>query len=372
MQLNQERIISIESAKMIAVDTLVSFGIEHDAAVRGADVLIASDIRGVGSHGLPRLVMYEKDIQNGVVNPKPNLKITNQTASTAAFDCDYGCGITVAPMVMEKAIEMAKKTGIGLAAAKNGNHFGIAGYYSLMAVKEGLIGYSASGSVKLIAPTGGSEAILGNGPNSWSFPGGKESPGIMYDMACSTVAGGKIEMAIRDGKSIPPGWIQDENGNDTTDPLDFFKDKNPALGSPGIVGTLSPLGGPKGYCMTVAMEMISAIMTGGATGGSGRGLGYFMLAIDINKFRPFEEYQKDVDEYYKKIKNSKKRPGVNEIFLPGEIEHNYTIKRMSEGVVPVNLAVQKDLTDLAIKYNRLPAGSSVDDFFAMYEKYETV
>jgi len=367
--LSQERIISIEAARQIAQDMLESFGIEKDAAARGADVLIASDIRGVGSHGLPRLKMYERDITTGMINVKPNVRITNETASTAAFDCDFGCGITVAPLVMEKAVEMAKKTGIGLAAAKNGNHFGIAGYYSLMAVKEGLIGYAASGSVKLIAPTGGAEAILGNGPNSWSFPGGKESPGIMYDMACSTVAGGKIEMAIRDGKSIPTGWIQDQNGNDTTDPLDFFKDKNPRG---EIAGTLSPLGGPKGYCLTVAMEMISALMTGGATGGSGKGLGYFMLAIDINKFRPFEEYQNDVDEYYKKIKNSRKKPGVNEIFLPGEIEHNYTVKRLKEGIVPVNAVVQQDLTNLAIKYNRLPKDATVDDFFAMYEKYATI
>lgn len=367
--MSKDRIISIQTAKKIAADTLESFGIEKEAALRGADVLIASDIRGVGSHGLPRLIMYEKDIQNGTVNPKPNVQITNETASTAAFDCDFGCGITVAPLVMEKAIEMAKKNGIGVAAAKNGNHFGIAGYYSLMAVKEGLIGYAASGSVKLIAPTGGAEAILGNGPNSWSFPAGKESPGIMYDMACSTVAGGKIEMAIRDGKSIPLGWIQDENGNDTTDPLDFFKDHDP---KGQIVGTLSPLGGPKGYCMTVAMEMISAILTGGATGGTGRGLGYFMMAIDINKFRPFEEYQKDVDEYYKKIKNSRKKPGIEEIFLPGEIEHNFTVKRLEEDIVPVNFVVAEDLTNLAKKYNRISSNATVDDFFALYEQYETV
>ncbi len=359
----EERIVSIETARKIAEDSLMSFGIEKDAAVRGADVLIASDIRGVGSHGLPRLIMYERDIVNGTVNAKPNVRIVNETASTANFDCDYGCGITVAPLVMEKAVEMAKKTGIGLAGAKNGNHFGIAGYYSLMAVKENLAGYAASGSVQLIAPTGGAEAVLGNGPNSWAFPGGKISPGIMYDMACSTVAGGKIEMAVRAQKDIPVGWIQDGDGNDTTNPLDFFEDRNP---KGKITGTLSPLGGVKGYCLTVAMEMISAVMTGGATGGTGRGLGYFMLAIDIDKFRPFEEYQEDVDAYYQKIKNSKKRPGVDEIFLPGEIEHNYTVQRLKDGIVPINPVVQQDLTNLAIKYKRLPEGASVDDFFAMY------
>ncbi len=359
----EERIVSIETARQIAKDSLMSFGVEEAAAARGADVLIASDIRGVGSHGLPRLIMYERDIVNGTVNPKPNVRIVNETASTANFDCDFGCGITVAPLVMEKAIEMAKKTGIGLAGAKNGNHFGIAGYYSLMAVKENLAGYAASGSVQLIAPTGGAEAVLGNGPNSWAFPGGKTSPGIMYDMACSTVAGGKIEMAVRANKEIPVGWIQDKDGHDTTNPLDFFEDQNP---KGKIVGTLSPLGGVKGYCLTVAMEMISAIMTGGATGGTGRGLGYFMLAIDIAKFRPFEEYQEAVDAYYNKIKNSKKRSGVEEIFLPGEIEHNYTVNRLKENIVPINPVVQQDLTNLAIKYNRLPAGASVDDFFAMY------
>jgi len=368
--LAREKIISIETARKIAEDTLESFGIDTDAAKRGADVLISSDIRGIGSHGLPRLAMYEKDITNGLINLKPNVRITNETPSTAAFDCDFGCGITVAPLVMEKAVEMAKKTGIGLAAAKNGNHFGIAGYYSLMAVKENLIGYAASGSVKLIAPTGGCEAILGNGPNSWAYPPGKKSPPIMYDMACSTVAGGKIEMAIRAGQKVPTGWLLDENGNDTNDPYDGFKDRNPLKGI--MVGSLTPLGGAKGYCLTVAMEMISALMTGGATGGSGKGLGYFMLAIDINKFRPFEEYQNDVDAYYAKIKNSRKKPGVEEIFMPGEIEHNNTVKNLAQGTVTVDRVVQNDLKNLAIKYNRLPAGATIDDFFAMYEQAETV
>ncbi len=366
----RERIISVDTAKKIARDTLESFGIDKEAAERGAEVLIASDIRGVGSHGLPRLAMYEKDIVNGLINLKPNVKITNETASTAAFDCDFGCGICTAPLIMKKAIEMAKKTGIGLAAAKNGNHFGIAGYYSLMAVEEGLIGYSASGATQLMAPTGGIEAVLGNGPNSWAFPAGKKTPPIMYDMACSTVAGGKIEMAIRAGKKIPTGWIQDENGNDTTDPFDGFKDRNPLKGI--MTGTLLPLGGVKGYCMTVAMEMISALMTGGATGGTGKGLGYFMLAIDINKFRPFSEYQDDVDAYYAKIKNSKKKEGVEEIFLPGEIEYNYTVKRIAEGIVPVDAVVQNDLKNLAIKYGRLPQGSTADDFFVLYEQTQTV
>ncbi len=214
----EERIVSIETARQIAKDSLMSFGVEEAAAVRGADVLIAQDIRGVGS-GLPRLIMYERDIVNGTVNPKPNVRIVNETASTANFDCDFGCGITVAPLVMEKAIEMAKKR-IGLAGAKNGNHFGIAGYYTDGSERKSC-GYAASGSVQLIAPTGGAEAVLGNGPNSWAFPGGKTSPGIMYDMACSTVAGGKIEMAVRANKEIPVGWIQDKDGHDTTNPLTF-------------------------------------------------------------------------------------------------------------------------------------------------------
>jgi len=368
--LARERTISIDTAKKIAQDTLESFGMDEAAAKRGADVLIASDIRGVASHGLPRLAMYEKDITNGLINLKPNVRITNETASTAAFDCDYGCGITVAPLVMEKAIEMAKKTGIGLAAAKGGNHFGIAGYYSLMAVEEGLIGYAASGSTQLMAPTGGIEAVIGNGPNSWAFPPGKKTPPIMYDMACSTVAGGKIEMAIRAGKKIPVGWIQDENGNDTTDPFDGFKDRNPLKGI--LTGTLLPIGGVKGYCMSVAIEMISALMTGGETGGSGKGLGYFMLALDINKFRPFEEYQDDVDAYYLKIKSSKKKADVEEIFLPGEIEYSYTVRRMKENIVPVDMVVQNDLKNLAIKYNRLPQGAKIDDFFALYEQTETI
>lgn len=353
--------VSAEKLHKVAYDTLLSFGIPEDLAKRGAKVLIEADLRGVDSHGVARLQFYERCIENGEINVNPNVKIVKETPVSAVFDCDYGIGIGTADIVMDKAIELTKKNGVGIATGIKGHHFGIAGYYSLKAVEQGLIGFACSPSLLLVAPTGGKKKMLGNSPNSLAFPAGHTTPPMMMDMASTLVAGGKIEMALRRGEKIPYGWILDKDGNDSQNPADFTD-----INTGEIIGSLLPMGSPKGYCIIVMIELLSSILSGAKTGpnlvGGGKGLGFFMMAIDPNIIRPIDELKKDLDEYYYMIKNSPRKEGVEEIFLLGEIEHNNRKKNIENGI-ELNRVVVQELLNLAIKYNRLSDDATVENLF---------
>lgn len=353
--------VSVDQLYKVAYDTLISIGVPEKLAVGGARTLNSADARGVDSHGVSRLKFYDRCIKNGEIKADPDIKVLKETPVSALYDCDYGIGVATADLVMEKAIELAKKNGVGIAAGIKGHHFGIAGYYALKAANQDLIGFACAPSFPLVAPVGGKKKMIGNSPHSIAFPAGHETPPIMFDMASSLVAGGKVEMALRKGEKIPLGWILDKDGNDTQDPADFTD-----INTGEITGSLLPMAGPKGYCIIVMIELLSSILAGAKTGpnliGGGKGLGFLMVAIDPNIIRPINELKKDLDEYFYMIKNSPRRDGIDEIFLPGEIEYKNTLERIENGV-DLNGVVAKDLLDLAIKYKRLPANAKVEDLF---------
>lgn len=352
--------VSVAKVREVTYEGLKLIGIDEEMASRAADTLNTADARGIDTHGIARLRFYDRAVERGEINLKPNVAIVKETPVSALFDCDGGIGVATADIVMDKAIELAKKSGIGLAVAKGGHHFGAAAHYSLKASREDMIGVSASPALLLVAPTGGTQKLLGNSPNSTAFPAGFKTPCMMLDMASTTVAGGKVEMAIRKGLKMPLDWALDSEGNPTDDPYKVI-DKNR-----NVVGSLTPMAGPKGYCLIVIYELLSGVLPGAATGlnivGSGGGLGYYMLAIDPSIIRPLDELKKDLDEYFLTIKNSPKRAGVEEIFLPGEIEHKFTASR-KEGGYDLNIAVANEALDIFKKYKAISEDATVEDLF---------
>ncbi len=352
--------VTTEKVREVTYDTLLSFGVDKEMAARAAKTLNTADRRGIDTHGIARARFYDRAIRNGEINLKPNVKVVKETPVSALVDCDGGIGVATADIVMDKAMELAKKNGIGMAVAINGHHFGAAAHYTIKASEENLIGMSASPSLLITCPIGGTQKLLGNSPNSVAFPAGHKTPCMMLDMASTTVAGGKIEMCIRAGKQMPEGWGLDKNGNPTTNPLDVF-DRDIQF-----VGSMTPMAGPKGYCLIVMFELLSGLLPGAATGlkvvGSGGGLGYFMMAIDPTIIRPLDELKADLDEYFLTIKNSPKREGVEEIFLPGEIEHKITADRAANGY-DLNPAVADEVLELAIQYGRVPKDTTVYELF---------
>ena len=210
-------------------------GCPDDDAKLAADVLLRSDLRGIDSHGVARLVGYVRLWEKGRINATPNVRIVHETATTATVDGDAGLGLVVAPFAMKVAIEKAKIYGSGWVSVKNSNHFGIAGYHSLLATEQDMIGISMTNASPLVAPTYANERMLGTNPMCYAFPAGKYPP-VVVDMATSAAANGKLEIAQRSHKSIPEGWAQDKDGQPSTDPNQLKAG-----------GSLLPLGGDKDH-----------------------------------------------------------------------------------------------------------------------------
>jgi LDH2 family malate/lactate/ureidoglycolate dehydrogenase len=246
----------IEFLHEFAAEVFGSFGVPPGEARVAADVLAASDLRGIDSHGVARLHTYFDLLTLGRINPRPNPRIVRETPSTATFDGDNGLGLVVGPKANALAIDKALAVGSGWVSVRNSNHFGMAGYYPLQALQHDLIGWAMTNSTKLVAPLWGAERMLGTNPIAVAFPGGQEPP-VVIDMATSATAYGKIEIALRAGKPLPEGWAVDREGRPAARPEQMIDG-----------GALVPLGGDrehgghKGYCLAALVDILSAVLSG--------------------------------------------------------------------------------------------------------------
>lgn len=359
-----EGTIKVDIRKMynIAYKTFIAIGVPEEDAAIAADVLNLADCRGVNTHGLNRIYLYLYPLTSGACPKKCRLEVLKETAGTLMIDAHHSLGIVAAPNIMRMTIERAKQNGFCATAVKNSGHLGMLGYYSLMAAKEGLIGFAVSGTPQLMVPWGGKKASLSNSPWSLAFPGGNDyKDPIMLDMATSEVAGGKVEMAIRASRKIPLNWGLDENGNPTDDPNVLWKTQ-----------TYLPFGGVKGYCLGVMFDLISSVLPGaGFDKGnvmkdlkSPSNFGHFFVAIDPNCFRDWEEIKPDIDRFTKMIKSTPQAVDTNEILLPGEIEMRKYKNNLKEGV-EFDLKLAGELIEMLKEAKLLPENADIDDLLNM-------
>ena len=355
--------VSAEKLKRIAYKSFLYFGLNEEDALIASDVLSESDKKGIETHGLNRLKSYINSIKNGKINKVAELKVIKDSGSTILFDGDYALGLVSSTKAMKKAIERAKETGICLVGIKNGGHFGTAGYYSLMAAKENMIGISMSNSDKIVVPYGGKKSILGNSPWSIAFPGGnKYKDPVLVDMACSEVSFGRIQLAKRDNKEIPNTWGVDEEGNPTTDIDKIYKSQG-----------LLPFGGAKGYAITLVIEMLVLTLTGSGFGekiglsrsdDSRENLGQVMIVIDPNKMIGVEGFKEEVDGYIDYIKSVETLNGTSEIRIPGERTFEAERKNEEEGI-DFSLKLAKELLVFVKENNILNNEATLEDLFNM-------
>lgn len=339
--------VSAQDMKKVAHDALILMGLDEYQANLGADVLNVADIRGIDTHGIARLRHYYNLLNTGKAQAMPNVHLVKDGPIAAMLDCDRGLGICSGPIAMQIAIEKAKNVGVGMCSMINMTHCGIQGYYPLMCTEQDMIGMCFVKTGPNSAPYGGKTAVHGNSPHSIAFPAGYRSPGIMYDMATTVVAGGKVEMAQRNGEKIPLDWILDDNGEPTNDPFDFEHRKH---------GTLQQIAGHKGYCLTVIVELLAATLSGMTYEGA------LMVCVDPEIFRPISELKSDIDDYYYKVKNSPRRDDVDEIFLPGEIETINTKRALADGI-DLNLAIAEEVLELFKKLGGASEDCTVYDLF---------
>lgn len=351
-------LVKAEDLRRFAVSVFKFIGSNDADANLASDVLLKADMRGIDSHGVARLSGYIRLWEKGRINPKPNIKIVRQTASTATIDGDAGLGLVVAPYAMDIAIEKAKNCGTGWAAVGNSNHFGIAGYHAMKALEFDMIGYALTNASPLVAPTFSKERMLGTNPICYAIPAGKYEP-VVIDMATSAAANGKLEIAQRKNKPVPEGWIQTKDGGITTDANGL------KLG-----GALLPLGSDKergshkGYGLGAMVDIFSGVLSGANFGPwvppfvsfldvqpnlPGKGLGHFLGAMQVDGFSEVDVFKTNMDLWIERFKNAVPIDKSQPVIIPGEPEANFEKIRLVEGI-PLIDAVVQDLKQLAVNF----------------------
>ncbi|MBO8442728.1 MAG: Ldh family oxidoreductase [Spirochaetes bacterium] len=342
-------------------DILVASGVPEADAETIGEVLIESDRRGIDSHGIGRLKpIYIDRIDAGILDPVTRIEVLKDEKACVTLDGHNGMGHVVAKKAMEMAIAKAKEYGLGMAAVRNSTHYGIAGYYVTMATKEGMIGVTGTNARPSIAPTHGVENMLGTNPLTFGLPTDEDFP-FVIDCATSVTQRGKIEVYGRAGKELPHGWVIDENGRDRTDTAAVLEDLTrgkAALTPLGGIGEEN--GGYKGYGYAAVVEILSAALQDGAfmkalNGKDADGrpipypLGHFFIAIDPAFFMGRETFRRIAGEICRALRTSKKAPGEERIFTPGEKEYLAWQYRKEHGC-PVPPSLQKVIRQLTDRF----------------------
>ena len=343
------RYYSHRELERFAADTFVSLNVPKEDAEITAKVLVTADLRGISSHGIARLKRYVDGIVNGVVKVKPKVKIVKEGAVYAVLDADYGLGQPVSYRAMRIAIEKAAENGVGAVTVRNSNHYGIAGYYAMMALERDMIGISLTNSRPLVAPTGSVERLIGTNPIAFAAPTEKEPPFVL-DMATSVVPIGKLEVYRRLGKKIPEGWAINSQGDYETNPDNVIS--SGALLPLGGLGEL--FGGHKGYGLSLMVDILSGLLSGsnwgvdvGPTQGpSPSKVGHFFAAINIESFIDIHEFKRNMEKYKALLKSSKLHPDFKRVWIHGEKSWLTAKTRLKKGI-PVHIKTVKMMNLIA-------------------------
>jgi LDH2 family malate/lactate/ureidoglycolate dehydrogenase len=320
--------INADILETFCKDILMKKGVSEDRATIVSECMILANLRGVDSHGIRRLPVYVQRIEKGLINPEGKVTLSSEENAAVILDGGLTFGEVVGKSACDSVVKKAQQYGMGIAACRNTNHFGMAAYYGLYLAEHDTIGIIMSNANASIAPWGGTLPMFGTNPLCIAIPA-KERPHIVLDMAVSIVARGKIRAAEEKGEKIPETWAIGPDGAPTDDPSEAIK------------GSLLPIGGPKGYGMALIIDVLSGFLSNALystaiksmfdlSGTSG--MGHLFLSINIETFLSADTFKEKVDQYIQDIKDSPKREGMAEIYLPGELEHLSTIKKRKEGI----------------------------------------
>ena len=346
MRLNRAEdilVVQADSIRNFCIAAGKAAGLSQEHSSILADTLVQADLRGVHSHGVARFPWYIKGYQFGEVNPRPSIRVTKDLGATAVVDGNDGLGFIVSYPAMRLAMDKATKYGVGTVIVRKSNHYGMASYWSMMALEQDMIGYTTTNGHPLLAPWGGVTPSYSNNPISYAIPSGEEWP-IVLDIGMSVVAMGKIRLAALRNEPLPQGWAMDKYGKPTTDP------------QAAIEGLLMPMSGYKGYGMALVNDVLCGVLSGGLFGKdvpkqkpdhySAAGYCHFFMALDIGHFMPVTEFKERVDRMIRMMKDSRLAQGYNRIYLPGEIEYETHRERVKNGI-PYSRETVNQLRDLA-------------------------
>ena len=350
---NTNKRINHEKLTRFVQAAFEKLGVAGRDAQIAAEALVAADLRGVDTHGVIRFsphAWYVKWLSEGSMTAKPNIRVISETPSTALLDGDRGMGMVIGHRAMELAIDKAQSCGIGMVGVRNSRHYGMSAQYAMQALAHDMIGIAMTNAGRQVVPTFGREARFGTNPMCFAVPADKELPFVL-DMATTTAAAGKLELAARLEKSIPTGWALDEKAQATQDPRIAQRARR-----------LLPLGGSrdngshKGYGLAVLVEILCGVLTGTVTAlnADQDPRGHFFGAIRVDAFRPVAEFKKDMDRLIRELKSTPPIEGQHRVYVAGEIEFETAEERAERGI-PLLPSVLKGLREvseqLGLPYN---------------------
>ena len=342
---NTNKRINHEKLTRFVQAAFEKLGVAGGDAQIAAEALVAADLRGVDTHGVIRFsphAWYVKWLSEGSMTAKPNIRVISETPSTALLDGDRGMGMVVGHRAMELAIDKAQSCGIGMVGVRNSRHYGMSAQYAMQALAHDMIGIAMTNAGRQVVPTFGREARFGTNPMCFAVPTDTELPFVL-DMATTTAAAGKLELAARLKKPIPVGWALDENAEATDDPRIAQKARR-----------LLPLGGSrdngshKGYGLAVIVEILCGVLTGTVTAlnADQDPRGHFFGAIRVDAFRPVAEFKKDMDRLIRELKSTPPIEGQRRVYVAGEIEFETAEERAERGI-PLLPSVLKGLREVS-------------------------
>lgn len=321
-------LVQHDALRKFASECYRAMGVGSDAADCVADTLVQADLWGHQSHGIMRLFWYAARLQSGAMDANAQPELDGGFGAVATMNGHNGMGQVIARAAMQKAVALAKTHGMGAVSVRNSGHFGTAMYFTKMAAEAGCIGFISTNASPAMAPWGGIEKRVGNNPWSWAAPAGRYAP-MMLDVANTEAARGKLYLAKQRGESVPNTWAIDAEGNATTDP------------TAGIAGTLLPIAGHKGYAISTMMDVLSGVLSGGQFGRAitgpyvpegTSGVGHLVMAVDISACRPLADFNADMEKLIDELKQTPRKPGVADIFYPGEREAQAEIMQKRGGI----------------------------------------
>jgi L-2-hydroxycarboxylate dehydrogenase (NAD+) len=353
----------IKTAPMYTYEYLFDFtfsffmkiGCSRKDAMTAAKVILAAEVRGIPSHGVMRLKDYYELWKAKRINAKPDIRIVHETPSTAAVDGDHAIGMIAAVKSMEIAMEKAVKAGSGWVSTRGSNHFGIAGYYAMMALEKDMIGITMTNANPMVAPTFSVSRLLGTNPVAVAIPADSQPP-FVADFATTPIARGKLAISERKGEKVHFGFVQDQEGNPSDDPSVIRKG-----GSMLTLGGDYEHGSHKGYCMSAIVDIFSAVFSGAGFGPyvppsvaflplpekkAGDGTGHFFGAIRVDAFQPAGLFKKKMDEWIQTFRQANSAPGKPKVLIPGDPEREFEERIMKDGI-HVLPSIVSDLHQLA-------------------------
>ncbi|MDR1970446.1 MAG: Ldh family oxidoreductase [Treponema sp.] len=343
--------ISRREAEKLCAGIFFQVGIPQKDAEDSAEILVTADARGIRSHGLARIRRYVDGIKAGFIKGGVEPRTLRETPISLVLDAQGGMGLSLSKHAMERVIAKARAQGCGVCSIRNSNHFGIAGFYAEMAARQDMIGIAMTNTAALGVPTFAREAMFGTNPIAFAVSGlGTDL--FSLDMATTTVTRGTIEVAAREGASIPPGWAVGTDGRATGNPVRLLEDMLYKRG-----GGLLPLGGEegghKGYGLAVMVDILCALASGGVFGGDVRDseltsarVCHFFMALRLDLFRDPEDFKRDLSRMLGELRSLKPAEGAERVYYAGLLEQEAEARCEKEGV-PLSEEVWKTLAETA-------------------------